>query len=122
MEIEFWEDSRGFNPAREFILNDLDILQQKLIRKKIGYYRKYNFQNLSQSKSVKEIEGIKSKYGFSLFELRPIPYRFFFVFVVFPEKILLLNGFIKKTDRTPLGEIKKDLDVAMKLKNQFLLK
>ena len=122
MKIELWEDPRGFSPVREFIINKLNNSQQKWIGKKIEYYQKYSFQNLLQSKSVKEIEGVKSKFGFSLFELRPVPYRFFFVFVISTETILLLNGFAKKTNRTPTKEIKMALNIAINLKKEFLLK
>jgi len=121
MEIEFWEDVRGFSPAREFIIKQTN-KRQKLIRKRIEYYEKYGLQNLLQSKVAKEIRGIKSQYGFSLFELKPVPFRFFFVCVVATDIMILLNGFVKKTNHTPDNEINKALNIAQKLKDKYLLK
>lgn len=123
MEIEFWEGPQGFCPVGEFIEEKLNPAQQDWLSKKLDYYGKYEFQKALQSKHAKEFEEIKPKYGFSLYELRPLPYRFLFVFIL-PDGIAkLLHPIHKKTDKTDSNDIARAMERAISLKNEgYLLK
>lgn len=107
-EVEFYETENGKIPVRDF-LKSLD-------------------KNM-RSKAVNEIELLKncgnnlrepySKYiSNGIFELRikfssDISRIFYFFYV--GNKIILTNGFIKKTQKTPQAEIEK----AIKYKNDY---
>jgi len=72
------------------------------IRTEIRLLEEYGLSLLSTSK-VKKLAGYTN-----LYELRikaGIQIRLFFAFVS-PDSILILHGFIKKTNKTPLNEIK----------------
>ena len=108
-QIEFFQKSNGESPAEDFI-NSLD----KKIRAK--FYRmhkllKENGSNLREPYSKHLQDGI--------FELRPTvstnAVRVLYFFFV-ERRIVITNGFVKKTQQTPISEIK----LAQKYRNEFL--
>ena len=108
-QIEFFQKSNGEAPAEVFI-NSLD----KKLRAK--FYRmlqmlKENGPNLREPYSKHLQDGI--------FELRPTvatnAVRVLYFFFI-EQRIVITNGFIKKTQQTPPSEIK----LAQKYRDEFL--
>ena len=108
-QIEFFQKSNGEAPAEDFI-NSLD----KKLRAK--FYRmiqmlKENGPNLREPYSKHLQDGI--------FELRPTvatnAVRVLYFFFI-ERRIVITNGFIRKTQQTPSSEIK----IAQKYRDEFL--
>lgn len=107
-EIEFYQLPNGEKPVEEF----LDSLDKKMRAKAI-----YGLSILEEYGNTLREPHSKSM-GDGLFELR-IKFagdisRIFYFFVV-DNKIILTNGFIKKTLKTP----KAELDLARKYKADY---
>ncbi|MDD6966253.1 MAG: type II toxin-antitoxin system RelE/ParE family toxin [Firmicutes bacterium] len=107
-EIEFYQLPNGKKPVEEF----LDSLDKKMRAKAI-----YGLSILEEYGNTLREPHSKSM-GDGLFELR-IKFagdisRIFYFFVV-DNKIILTNGFIKKTLKTP----KAELDLARKYKADY---
>ncbi|OGK56151.1 hypothetical protein A3J15_02815 [Candidatus Roizmanbacteria bacterium RIFCSPLOWO2_02_FULL_38_10] len=100
-KIFFYRTSSG----KEIVIDFIDSFSNKRmlkIRTEIRLLEEYGLSLLSTSK-VKKLAGYTN-----LYELRikaGIQIRLFFAFVS-PDSILILHGFIKKTNKTPLNEIK----------------
>jgi phage-related protein len=108
-QIEFYAKSNGDKPAEEFILNLDPKMQAKAILELELLEKKGNTLREPYSKRIEN----------GLFELRikhlsNISRIFYFFFV--GRKIVMTNGFIKKTQKTPRGEIQK----ALNYKNDYL--
>ena len=98
-EVEYFEDDNGKYPVEEFILSQEAKMQAKIFRM-ITLLEEYG--NQLRDPYSKELED-------KIFELRIKQSsnitRILYFFVV-GKKIILTNGFVKKQDRTPPGEIK----------------
>ena len=91
-DVEFFEKSDGTFPAEEFILSQDVKMQAKLLE--------VNGNNLREpySKSLDDgIFEIRAKQGNNITRV--------LYFFVIGRKIILTNGFTKKTQKTPPGEI-----------------
>ena len=107
--VEYYELENGTCPVEEFILKQDNKMQAKI------------FKNLE----LLEIRGNKLREPFSkhiedgIFEIRNKVgndiTRIFYFFVI-GQKIILTNGFIKKTQKTPKAEIA----LAKKYRNDYL--
>lgn len=96
--IYYYITSRGENPVRDFI-ESLSYKQRAKIRRAFLAIKEYGLQALPAQ--------IKKLKGFPLWELRIIGRDNIRVFYVPVEgKVLMLHGFIKKAQKTPLQEIK----------------
>lgn len=97
-EIEYYEKSDGTYPAEEFILLQDIKMQTKLFRLLELLELKGNELREPYSKSLSD----------GIFEIRAIQgnniTRVLYFFVV-GKKIILTNGFVKKTQKTPENEI-----------------
>lgn len=97
-EVEYYEKSDGTYPAEEFILSQDTKMQVKLFRLLELLELKGN--NLREPYSKPLSDGI--------FEVRAIQgnqiTRVLYFFVI-GKKIILTNGFVKKTQKTPIREI-----------------
>ncbi|MBP3919279.1 MAG: type II toxin-antitoxin system RelE/ParE family toxin [Clostridia bacterium] len=97
-EVEFYEKSDGTYPAEEFILSQDIKMQTKLFRLLELLELKGNDLREPYSKSLSD----------GIFEIRAIQgnhiTRVLYFFVV-GKKIILTNGFVKKTQKTPESEI-----------------
>ena len=97
-EVEFYEKSDGTYPAEEFILSQDIKMQTKLFRLLELLELKGNELREPYSKSLSD----------GIFEIRAIQgnniTRVLYFFVV-DKKIILTNGFVKKTQKTPENEI-----------------
>ena len=97
-EVEYYEKSDGTYPAEEFILSQDIKMQTKLFRLLELLELKGNELREAYSKSLPD----------GIFEIRAIQgnniTRVLYFFVV-DKKIILTNGFVKKTQKTPENEI-----------------
>lgn len=97
-DVEFFEKSDGTFPAEEFILSQDVKMQAKLFR--LLELLEVNGNNLREpySKSLDDgIFEIRAKQGNNITRV--------LYFFVIGRKIILTNGFTKKTQKTPPGEI-----------------
>lgn len=97
-DVEYYEKSDGTYPAEEFILSQDIKMQTKLFRLLELLELKGNELREPYSKSLSD----------GIFEIRAIQgnniTRVLYFFVV-GKKIILTNGFVKKTQKTPESEI-----------------
>lgn len=108
-EIIFYNKADGTEPAREFI-ESLDDKMQARVLKTISLLAK-NGTALRMPYSEHLVDGIfeiRAKVGSNIS-------RVLYFFVV-GQRIVLTNGFIKKTQKTP----KKEIELAKKYRNDFL--
>lgn len=107
-EVEFFEDDDGTYPAEEFILSQDVKMQAKLFR----------MLELLENRGNELREPYSKPLGDGIFELRAKQgtniTRVLYFFVV-GRKIILTNGFVKKTQKTPLSEI----EVAKKYRAKY---
>jgi len=107
-ETEFYETENGKKPVEEF-LDSLDIKMRAKALKDILLLKEFGTKMREPySKPIKE----------GLFELRikfagDISRIFYFFYI--NKRIVLTNGFIKKTKKTPKAEIKR----ALKYKSDY---
>lgn len=108
-EVVFYEKADGTFPAEEFIMAQEAKMQTKLLRQIFLLRRAGNKLREPDSKFLTD----------GIFELRAIQgntiARVLYFFVI-GKKIVLTNGFIKKTDKTPPLEIAK----AQKYREDYL--
>lgn len=101
--IEFYCNENGFEPAREFI----ESLDAKMIAKilKVTELLEKNgpLVRMPYSEYLRDgIFEIRAKQGSDIVRV--------LYFFVSGSKIILTNGFIKKTQKTPKGEIEKAIN------------
>lgn len=108
-EIIFYEKINGEKPAREFILS----LDTKMRAKVISYL------DILQCSGNELREPYTKALDDGIFELRAKHgsdiSRILYFFMV-GKKIILTNGFIKKTQKTP----PKEIELAKKYRNDYL--
>ena len=108
-EIVFYDKPDGTEPAKEFILS-LDNKMQARVLKTIELLGE-NGTALRMPYSEHLTDGIfeiRAKVGSDISRV--------LYFFVIGKKIVLTNGFIKKTQKTPKSEI----DLAKKYRNEYL--
>lgn len=107
--IVFYEKSDGTHPALDFI-NGLDDDMQAKIFREISILRNLGYDMREPySKSLGDgIFELRAKFGSNIS-------RVLYFFVV-GRRIILTNGFIKKTQKTP----KKEIDLAKKYRSDYL--
>ena len=98
-ELEFYETEDGKEPVAEF----LDSLEPKMNAKLIG------LMELLEEKGTELREPYSAPLGDGIFELRcklgsNITRTLYFFYV--GKRIIVTNGFVKKTQKTPPAEIK----------------
>ncbi len=99
-EVEFYEKPNGEQPARSF----LESLDKKMRAKMVSTIV------ILQENGYKLREPYSRHLSEGIFELRAqvgtnISRVLYFFFI--NRRIILTNGFIKKTQKTPIGEIEK---------------
>lgn len=108
-EIKFYESGNGEMPAKDFILS-LDVKMRAKILRCIDVLR-------DSGNDLRE--PYTKSLGNGIFELRAKQgnnvSRVLYFFVV-GRKIILTNGFIKKTPKTP----KREIDLAEKYRKDYL--
>jgi len=108
-EVEFFETEKGEQPARDFLLS----LDKKMRAKLVGTI------SLLQDNGYELREPYSKHLSEGIFELRAklgsdITRVLYFFYV--GRRIILTNGFIKKTQKTPSQEI----DKAKKYRKSYL--
>ena len=111
--VNFYEKEDGSKPAQEFIHN-LDIKLKAKAYKEIEILEEFGTQiKMPYSRPMQD----------GIFELRIQSSnnlaRVFYFFVV-NKKIILTNGFIKKTPKTPPSEIQKALEYKADYERRYL--
>ena len=99
-QIEFYETEQGIQPAKEFLLS----LDTKMRAKMV------NTISILQDNGYELREPYSKYLSEGIFELRSrvgsdITRVLYFFYV--DSRIVLTNGFIKKTNKTPIKEIEK---------------
>ena len=102
--IEYYEDNRGKKPVEDFI-KGLPLIKRANIIRVLDLVEEYGIQ-LGQP-YIKKIEG-------KIWELRPGSERILY-FIFTGRKFVLLNGFTKKTRKTP----KKEIIIAKKRQRNY---
>ncbi len=108
-EIVFYDRPDGSEPAKDFILSLDEKMRAKMLRtiELLGT----NGTALRMPYSEHIVDGIfevRAKVGSDISRV--------LYFFVIGKKIVLTNGFIKKTQKTP----KKEIELAKKYRNEFL--
>ena len=108
-QIEFYETEQGIQPAKEFLLS----LDTKMRAKMV------NTISILQDNGYELREPYSKYLSEGIFELRArvgsdITRVLYFFYV--DSRIVLTNGFIKKTNKTPIKEIEK----AKKYRTDYL--
>lgn len=97
-EVEFFEKSDGTYPAEEFILSQDKKMQAKLFRM-LELLAEHGYElREPYTKALEDgIFELRTKQGTDIIRV--------LYFYVVGRKIILTNGFVKKTQKTPPGEI-----------------
>lgn len=90
-EIEFYDKADGSEPAKEFILA-LDAKMRAKVVRTVGLLREPYSKHLEDG-----IFEIRTKFGSDITRV--------LYFFVIGRRIILTNGFVKKTQKTPASEI-----------------
>ena len=107
-EVEYFEKEDGTYPAEEFILSQDVKMRAKLFRLLELLEEKGNTLREPYSKSLDDgIFEIRAKQGSNITRVL----YFFYI----GNKIILTNGFIKKSQKTPPSEI----DLAKKYRTEY---
>ncbi len=107
MEIQFYQTSRKKYPILKFI-KTLPKSHQKKIASKIDRLERYGLQNSICIGIVKKIQGQKYK---GLYELLVNYDKCFYriTFYIKNGKYCLIHAFKKKSNKTPIKELKKSI-------------
>lgn len=110
-QVEYYEKSDGTYPAEEFILSQDEKMQAKLFR----------LLDLLELKGNELREPFSKPLSDGIFEIRAGQgnniTRVLYFFVV-GKKVILTNGFVKKTQKTPNSEI----ELAKKYRKDYQLR
>ena len=107
--VEYYEKDDGSRPAEEFILSQDNKMQAKIFKNLELLEIRGNELREPFSKHIEDgIFEIRNKVGNDITGI--------FYFFVIGQKIILTNGFIKKTQKTPKAEI----TLAKKYRNDYL--
>ena len=107
--VEFFEKEDGTFPAEEFILAQDLKMRAKIFRMVELLELKGNDLREPYSKKIAEdIYELRVKQGTDITRI--------LYFFVAGKKIILTNGFVKKSDKTPKNEIEK----AIKYKEEYI--
>ena len=107
--VEYYELENGTCPVEEFILKQDNKMQAKIFKNLELLEIRWNELREPFSKHIEDgIFEIRNKVGNDITGI--------FYFFVIGQKIILTNGFIKKTQKTPKAEI----TLAKKYRNDYL--
>lgn len=105
-EIEFYEDKNGYSETEDWVMNlDKKAHNSKEHRIRLKKFVEY-LENLQNYGTYIGEPVVKKLVGTEFWELRPTRDRVIFIHIL-KNKFLLLNHFVKKTEKTPSKEIEK---------------
>ena len=108
LQVEYFEKKDGTYPAEEFILSQDNKMKAKLFRLLDLLEMQGNQLRGPHSKYLEDgIFELRAKHGNNISRI--------FYFFAAKQKIILTNGFVKKTPKTPQGEIA----IARKYKAEY---
>jgi len=108
-EVEYYEKEDGTLPAEEFILSLSPKMQAKIFRELELLELFGNELREPHSKPLGDgIYELRTKFSTNITRI--------LYFFVINKKIILTNGFVKKTQKTPQSEI----ELAKKYRNDYL--
>ena len=113
-DIDFWEGQDGYSDVAEYIEN---------LSKKTDKNSRINLHKIAAYLDTLAEKGSSVCYPLArhidgeIWELRPLDNRFMYAYIT-GEKIIILSHFIKKTEKTPRGEIKKAMRRLEEYKNR----
>lgn len=115
LEIEFYEDRNGYSETEAWVMElDKKAHNSKEHRVRLKKFVEY-LENLKHYGTYIGEPAVKKIQGTEFWELRPSRDRVIFIHIL-NNKILLLNHFIKKTQKTPSREIEK----ARRMLNDYM--
>ena len=112
-KIVFWQDKNGYSEAQDYIME----LKNKSVKSKdarIKLNKIVEYMEMLEAYGTKLTEPNIKHIDCEIFELRPLRDRFFFFFKQ-ENRYVILNHFVKRTQKTPRREIEK----AIRLMKDF---
>lgn len=112
-KIVFWQDKNGYSEAQDYIME----LKNKSVKSKdarIKLNKIVEYMEMLESYGTELGEPYIKHIDCEIFELRPLRDRFFF-FSKQENRYVILNHFVKRTQKTPRREIEK----AIRLMKDF---
>ena len=112
-KIVFWQDKNGYSEAQDYIME----LKNKSVKSKdarIKLNKIVEYMEMLEAYGTEIGEPYIKHIDCEIFELRPLRDRFFFFFKQ-ENRYVILNHFIKRTQKTPRREIEK----AIRLMKDF---
>ena len=112
-KIVFWQDKNGYSEAQDYIME----LKNKSVKSKdarIKLNKIVEYMEMLESYGTELGEPYIKHIDCEIFELRPLRDRFLFFFKQ-ENRYVILNHFVKRTQKTPRREIEK----AIRLMKDF---
>ena len=112
-KIVFWQDKNGYSEAQDYIME----LKNKSVKSKdarIKLNKIVEYMEMLEAYGTELKEPYIKHIDCEIFELRPLRDRFFFFFKQ-ENRYIILNHFVKHTQKTPRREIEK----AIRLMKDF---
>ena len=112
-KIVFWQDKNGYSEAQDYIME----LKNKSVKSKdarIKLNKVVEYMEMLEAYGTELGEPYIKHIDCEIFELRPLRDRFFFFFKQ-ENRYVILNHFVKRTQKTPRREIEK----AIRLMKDF---
>lgn len=110
-DVEYYEKSDGTYPVEEFILSQNNKMKAKIFKNLELLEIRGNELREPYSKYIEDgIFELRNKVGSDITRI--------LYFFVIGEKIILTNGYVKKTQKAPKSEI----EIAKKYKNDYFNK
>lgn len=112
-KIVFWQDKNGYSEAQDYIME----LKNKSVKSKdarIKLNKIVEYMEMLEAYGTELGEPYIKHIDCEIFELRPLRDRFFFFFKQ-ENRYVILNHFVKRTQKTPRREIEK----AIRLMKDF---
>ena len=108
-KVDFYETANGKRPAEEFLISLDRKMRTKMLRMIVILSENGNELREPYSKFISDgIYELRAKVGSDISRI--------LYFFMIGQRIILTNGFIKKTQKTPRGELKK----AIKYRADYL--
>lgn len=112
-KIVFWQDKNGYSEAQDYIME----LKNKSVKSKdarIKLNKIVEYMEMLEAYGTEIGEPYIKHIDCEIFELRPLRDRFLFFFKQ-ENRYVILNHFVKRTQKTPRREIEK----AVRLMKDF---
>ena len=104
-EIEFYEDDRGISDVKDFIS---ELREKSYMNKdaRINFNKVVAYMDLLEELGTRVGEPVTKHLDGEIWELRPLSNRILYAYFD-NDTFIMLHHFVKKTQKTPRGEIEK---------------